>query len=446
MRKGEVTDSAVKKLKAPATGSTVLWDRVIPGFGARITRDGAVAFVLEYRNKQGEKRRYTIGKVPIYSADAASSKAISLWQEIEKGGDPLQDRIDGKEKLLTEPTVKDFAEKYMAEHVLEHNGKSQQRNYRAMLDSFVYPRLGKRRLKTITLDDIKALHNWVNSGRHGGKRTADGEKFTTPTRANRVHSLVRSMFNMAIDSGLYVGKNPARAAKKDGTEGVVRFPEEPRQGWQTQLSDEQFAALDHAIDQYAARDIGRELTSCERDSGEAIRLLILNGSRMMQIVGAPWSEFDMKRGLWWRPSDRNKTKKPERIVLSDATLIVLRRMKEHASGPWLFPGRSGSKAPRRTIRRPWVAICRMAALAEEISVDGKRGKPLKRYRPLLHIHDLRHSYASWLVNHGTPLNEVGELLGHLDPNSTRRYAHLNDGTLRTATNNFGNAAASKWVQ
>jgi integrase len=104
---------------------------------------------------------------------------------------------------------------------------------------------------------------------------------------------------------------------------------------------------------------------------------MLNGSRMMQIVAAPWEEFDLNRGLWFRPSNRNKTKRPERIVLNDATLFVLRRMKERAMGPWLFPGRFGSKAPRTTIRRPWVQICRMAGLAKADTVKGKRGKLLK---------------------------------------------------------------------
>ena len=433
----KVTQRNVERLKAPENGHVIVYDGEIPGFGVRKTAAGVVAFVLDYRFG-AQKRRLTIGRVPDHSADSARNEAIKLRGIIRDGRDPLEESREKLEKLIAEPTVADLAERYTREYVLQHNGHGHQRNVESMLKNLILPRLGRRRLSSIHLSDIVALHNWVNGGRREGKKR-------TPIRANRVHSLVRSMFTKAINWGMYEGRNPARQAKRDGADGVKRFVEEERQGWQTQLSDEQFAALDRAITYYNGRDIGRPILDCERDSGEAIRLLILNGSRMMEIVAARWDEFDLKRGLWFRPSRRNKNKKPERVVLSDATLIVLRRMKERASGPYLFPGRFGQEAPRTTIRRPWVQICHVAGLAEEYTIVGRRGKPLKRYRPLVRIHDLRHSYASWLVNHGTPLEQVGKLLGHVDPKTTKRYAHLADATLRNATNTFG-AASMKWVQ
>jgi len=53
------------------------------------------------------------------------------------------------------------------------------------------------------------------------------------------------------------------------------------------------------------------------------------------------------------------------------------------------------------------------------------------------FHDLRHSTASALINQGVDLNTVGEILGHLDPTSTRRYAHLKTSTLTTAIHKIG---------
>jgi integrase len=77
-------------------------------------------------------------------------------------------------------------------------------------------------------------------------------------------------------------------------------------------------------------------------------------------------------------------------------------------------------------------------------VNRRTGKPLttihkvwERLRekaglPHLRIHDLRHMYASFLVNSGRTLYEVQQILGHRDPVVTQRYAHLSSRALRDA--------------
>ena len=77
-------------------------------------------------------------------------------------------------------------------------------------------------------------------------------------------------------------------------------------------------------------------------------------------------------------------------------------------------------------------------------IAGKRG-PLKRWRPAIRLHDLRHSYASWLAENGVPLRKIGKLLGHQRTETTDRYSHIADRSLRDATNLFGDAI-TKLVQ
>jgi site-specific recombinase XerD len=60
-----------------------------------------------------------------------------------------------------------------------------------------------------------------------------------------------------------------------------------------------------------------------------------------------------------------------------------------------------------------------------------------RWKPTVRIHDLRHSFASHLVSKGESLHIVGKLLGHTQPQTTARYAHLADSALRDAANRFG---------
>ena len=59
--------------------------------------------------------------------------------------------------------------------------------------------------------------------------------------------------------------------------------------------------------------------------------------------------------------------------------------------------------------------------------------------PELRIHDLRHSFASFLVNAGRSLYEVQNILGHAQIQTTQRYSHLSQDTLLAASNS---AAAS----
>ena len=65
--------------------------------------------------------------------------------------------------------------------------------------------------------------------------------------------------------------------------------------------------------------------------------------------------------------------------------------------------------------------------------------------PELRLHDLRHSYASFLVNAGRSLYEVQKLLGHHDPKVTMRYAHLSPQAMLEAVNVVGNVVGRRPV-
>jgi integrase len=89
-----------------------------------------------------------------------------------------------------------------------------------------------------------------------------------------------------------------------------------------------------------------------------------------------------------------------------AILTALPRLGEH-----VIPGQVDGK-PRADLNRPWRMVARRAALT------GVR------------LHDLRHSFASVAVSNGATLPVVGRLLGHTQPQTTMRYAHLADDPVR----------------
>jgi integrase len=163
-------------------------------------------------------------------------------------------------------------------------------------------------------------------------------------------------------------------------------------------------------------------------------LLLLTGSREGEVLKAEWEQFDFLREGWTKPSHNTKQKRVEHIPLNGPALKLLKAMMpKNATGP-LFPGRHGGA--RVSLRRPWIQACKASGLAVAEQVKGKH-RMITRYRPVVRIHDLRHSYASHLVSNGVSLQIVGKLLGHTQVSTTMRYAHLQDETLRDATNQFG---------
>ncbi len=394
---GQISQRVIKTLRTPERGNRVEWDGEIPGFGVRITSAGVKSFVISYRFN-GRKRRYTIGRCSEWSADAARDRAIELKKDIRNGKDPLQE----KQKASTDPTMKELGSQYLERHAETHKRASGQRNDRQMLNGILLPRLGTLQVKAVGRRDIETLHASLKA---------------TPYRANRVLSLLSKMFSLAVEWG-WRSDNPVR--------GIPRFHEDKRERW---LTVDELRSLHVALDAYP-----------DQKAANAIRLLIMTGAREGEVLKADWSQFDLKRGIWTKPSHHTKQKKIEHTPLGADVLKLLETMKPQATGP-LFPGtnrkeRGTNITARVTIRRPWVQVCKAAGLVEVLTLKGKR-RTIKRYRPTLRIHDLRHTYASHLVSDGVSLQVVGKLLGHTNPQTTNRYAHVADEALRKATNRFG---------
>jgi integrase len=223
------------------------------------------------------------------------------------------------------------------------------------------------------------------------------------------------MFNVGIQ-WKWTADNPAR--------GIRRFSEEKRICWLTPDEMQRFReALDSYVDQNAAN---------------ALRLLMLTGSREGEVLKAEWEQFDFQHNVWTKPSHNTKQKREEHIPLGETAIELLKSMMlKNATGP-LFPGAKGGA--RVSLRRPWIQACKASGLVETAQIKGKRGM-VTRYSPTVRIHDLRHNFASHLATSGVSLLVIGKLLGHTQPSTTMRYAHLQDSALRAATNQFGDIFA-----
>jgi integrase len=370
-----LTTDAVKKLTRPARGSCITYDnavgddprKTVSGFGARITARGHVAFVLNYR-AAGIERRLTIGSYPTWAVARARKRARELRLRIDQGEDPLAER----QAERTAPTMRDLAQRYREEYAPR---KRSRRDDYQMLDKWVLPALGEKRVADVRYADIVSLHAKIT-------------KAGSPIRANRCAALLSKMFALSI-RWQWRDDNPARA--------IERNPENPRNRY---LTGDELERLVAALSAYP----NQQATS-------AVRLLLLTGSRRMEVLSARWTEFDFEKGNWRKPSAHTKTKRDHVVPLSAPALQLLASMPR--TGPYVFPGRGEDHL--RDIKTPWAQLCKAA------NIEGLR------------LHDLRHSFASILVSSGASLPLIGALLGHVQPGTTQRYSHLFDEAQRAAT-------------
>lgn len=384
MAKAKLSKSVVEKLK-PADADTVVWDSDLPGFGVRVKASGAKSYVVQYRNrKTGASRRRTLGPHgPLLSFHQARAQARMMLADALRGQDPVaEDRA-----IRTAPTVADLAADYLDKHAIPKKRPRSVANDRSMLDSIVLPKLGKRKVAEVQARDIAALHAGMKA---------------TPYRANRVLALLSKMFSLATAWG-WRGDNPVK--------GIERFAEAHRERW---LSDEELRRLMNVLAEHS-----------NQRAANAVRLQLLTGARIGEVLNSRWSDIDFQRAVWTKPSHHTKQKKTEHLPLSAPALALLAEMRKRdgANQPHLFPGEVPGK-PLQRIKKFWRDVTERAGLED--------------YR----LHDNRHTHASHLVSSGLSLEIVGKLLGHTNPLTTRRYAHLADDPLRAAAERFGSKLKS----
>ena len=144
------------------------------------------------------------------------------------------------------------------------------------------------------------------------------------------------------------------------------------------------------------------------------------------MFGARWADLDLDEGRWTKPGATTKQKTEHRVPLSAPALELLVKLRAAAGedAEFVFPGRFGGHRVDH-LKNPWPKICKAAG------ITGVR------------LHDLRHTYASLLASSGFSLPMIGALLGHTQPQTTHRYAHLFDDPLRQATERVGAIIAGK---
>jgi len=154
----------------------------------------------------------------------------------------------------------------------------------------------------------------------------------------------------------------------------------------------------------------RLLNSCS----EALRPIVLcalhTGMRKGELLGLTWDAVDLTNGCI--RLKLTKSGKARAVPLNETLWTLLSGLRTRLDVPWVFHDAAGT--PRRDTQYLFSAACKGAGLTD------------------FHFHDLRHTFASWLMMRGVPLATVSKLLGHASPTMTLRYAHLSPNHLTSA--------------
>ena len=232
------------------------------------------------------------------------------------------------------------------------------------------------------------------------------QKHAKPITANRALEVLGKAITLAEGWGWRPrGSNPC--------EGIVSHPERKRRRY---LSSDELGRLRAALADWEQLS-GRG--SLRWRFAQLVRLLLLTGARLRNIMEARWDWVDWDRAVLVVPPEHHKTGDETQDDLTVhlnqravEILLELRRCQNQPS-PWVIAGAKDGK-PLVGYRKFWLSLLSEAKIVN------------------LRIHDLRHSFASFTLSTGHGLGVVGQLLGHQSTQTTARYAHLIDEAAQAA--------------
>ncbi len=381
----KLTKRLVESIKPNPERDIVVWDSELPGFGIRVWPSGKRTYILFFRTTEGRQRKPTIGQHGPITTEQARNIALQWLSQVKQGADPGKDKFTARNA----PTITELADRYMSEHAKVKKRPGSVQADETLLRLHILPRLGTMKINAIDRKDIAQLHHAMRD---------------RPGAANRTIALLSKMFNLAEKWSLRPdGSNPCRHIEKYKERKIERF-----------LSSDELARLGEVLNEV-------ERTRTEMPSViPAIRLLLFTGCRLSEILTLQWDDVDLENQCLRLRESKTGAKV---VYLPPAAIEVLEEIERHENNPYVIAGaKPGSHLVN--LQKPWQRIRAMADLDD------------------VRIHDLRHSFASVAVASGLSLPMIGALLGHTQPQTTQRYAHLAADPLRQATNMIGKRIAA----
>lgn len=408
------TNGLIDKIKPTGKWESFSDDEVI-GLQLRVAPTGAKMFQARGHLPNGQRKTISLGSRSVLTVEQARDAARDKLSAMKvRGEDPIEIKRQAKRD---EMTIKDFLEGDYWDEILSH--KKAGANTKQRIASSFESLLARR------LND-KTLGNAVVTWRSKRKNTG-----VTESTLNKDTNALRALFNEAVRRGL-IEENPLRSMKqfKDTGKRIVRF-----------LNPDEETRLRNAL---AARDTkgreGRTSYNVWADKRKYPRkpaipedgfadhltpmiLLSMNtGLRRGEVFGLAWSDVDFTHGVLTVRPETSKDDSERHVPLNDEALDVLRRWgSQFGTDGLVFPGKDGKLD---NIKKAWQGLLGDAKIQD------------------FRWHDLRHHFASKLVQSGVSLEIIKDLLGHSDFKLTMRYSHLGPSAMSEAVRKLRPVAAN----
>ena len=335
-----------------------------------------IGSVYTRRTTQGQERWY----IEYYAQDKRVRRIVKSAQTRSEAVIALQETVAQEFSATfrpgSQPTIVKFDE--LAEMYIEDYAKINKKSWmddKYRIDAHMKPYFGKLKIQDVNPQMIERYR--------AGRLRANASKSTV----NREITILKRMYNLAIDWSL-IEANPfikVRLFSEMGTERqrILTYGEEER--------------LQHACPEYLRRIVVTALNT---------------GMRRGEILGLTWRQVDLERGEI--TVENTKSGKNRIIPISpELNELFVAMRKDAGACPLVFPNPRTGK-PYTDVKKSFKGAC------SDVGIDDLR------------FHDLRHTFATRLIENGVDIITVRDLLGHFSIRVTQRYTHSNRNQKRDA--------------
>jgi hypothetical protein len=290
-----------------------------------VGKTGSKSWLFRYKMPGKKAGNLGMGSFSKVTLSEARERAAEFRKLVGASVDPKDIKKDKRLKAqlsdAKKMTFKNCAEAYIEAHKDSWRNAKHTQQWENTLKAYAYPLIGDLPVSDIDV----ALVMKVLEQKHKSFKGLSLWK-ARPETANRLRGRIEAVLDLASTREYRVGENPARWRGKL----VNLLPKRSR------VQREHHPALPYA----RINDFITALANQEGSGARALELVIYTACRTSKVIGARWSEIDLKLRIWIIPANRIKSGRKHRVPLSAPTMAILKELNKKRVSDFVFPSRN----------------------------------------------------------------------------------------------------------